>query len=343
MKGVVSELMNPIKEIRDKAKKNIKKIVLPESEDDRILEAGFIAAREKIAKVVFLGAIEEVRNKIKKFGGYDEGFVEVIDPKSSELFGQLSERFYNKRKHKNPNKDFFTRLLSSNYVYFGAMMADAGLADGFVGGASHTTSDVAKAAIYCIEVDESIGVASGAFIMYAGGSEYGDSGLFLFADCALIPDPDSKELAGIAVSSARLYKRLFDKTPHVAMLSYSTKGSAAGPFVDKVRKAVDEAKRLDPSILIDGELQVDSALDPSVAKKKVSIETSPVAGKANVLIFPSLDSGNISYKLVQRIAKARAIGPLLQGLKKPCSDLSRGCSIEDIVDAVAVTAVRAQE
>jgi len=334
--------MDPIKLIRARAQKKLRKVVLPESDDNRVIEAGHRIANEKIAKVILLGKSEEVRRKLKGLGGYNEGLIDIIDPKESDIFDTLSERFYNKRRHKNPNKGFIKRLLSDNHVYFGAMMVDAGMADGFVAGANHTTSDVAKAAIYCIEVDDAIGVASGSFVIYAKDSGYGDDGLFLFADCALVPDPNPKQLAGIAISSARLYEHLFDRTPYVAMLSYSTKSSAGGVLVEKVRKALEEAKRFDPNLLIDGELQADSALDPAIAQKKTSIQGSPVAGKANVLIFPNLDSGNISYKLVQRLAKARAIGPLMQGLKKPSSDLSRGCSVDDVIDAVAITAVRAQ-
>lgn len=333
--------MDPIQLIRDKAKKNLKKIVLPESEDERVLEGGFYVLRDRIARIVFLGDAEDVRKKLRNFGRYDDSMVEIIDPKTSKFFDELLDRFYEKRKHKNTDKDFLKKLLLDNYVFFAAMMLDAGLVDGFVAGANHTTGDVGRAAIYCVGVDEFIGVASGSFIIYVEGSGYGDNGLFLFADCGLVPDPNPKQLAGIAVSSARLYEKLFNRKPYVAMLSYSTKNSAGGSFVEKVKKGIEEAKKLDPNLLIDGEFQVDSALDSLVAIKKISVKSSPVAGRANVLIFPNLDSGNIGYKLVQRLAKARAIGPLLQGLKKPCSDLSRGCSADDVVDAVAVTAVRA--
>lgn len=335
--------MDPIKYIRDKAKKDLKRIVLAESEDERVLKGGYGVIKDKIARIVFLGDEEGVRRRLRRFGAYDEKMVQIIDPKASELFDKLADKFYEKRKYKNPNRDIYKKLLSENYVFFGAMMADMDLADGFVAGANHKTSDVAKAAIYCVGVDDLIGVASGAFIMYIKGSRYGDGGLFLFADCGLVPSPNASELGRIAVSSARLYKKLFNKKPRVAMLSYSTKSSAAGPLVDKVRKGTEEAKKLEPGLLIDGELQVDSALDPLVAKKKTSIKGSPVAGHANVLIFPNLDSGNIGYKLVQRLANARAVGPLMQGLKKPASDLSRGCSVDDVIDAVAVTAVRAQD
>ena len=335
--------MDPIRFIREKAKKDLKKIALPESEDERVLEAGSHIAKNKIARIVFLGDAEDTKKKLRRFGKYDESMVDVIEPKSSELFNTLANRFYEKRKHKNPDRDYYRKLLADNHVFLAAMMSDMGLSDGFVAGASHKTKDVAKAAIQCIGVDEFAGVASGSFIIYVKGSKYGDEGLFLFADCGLVPDPDPRQLAGISLSTAQLYEKLFNKKPYVAMLSYSTKSSAYGSLVDKVKRALEEAKKLDPALIIDGELQLDSALDPLVAEKKTSIKGSPVAGRANVLIFPNLDSGNIGYKLVQRLAGARAVGPLMQGLKKPCSDLSRGCSVDDIIDAVAVTAVRAQK
>jgi len=336
--------MDPIKLIRERAKKDIRKIALPESGDERVLEAGFLAVKEKIAKILFLGDdIEGVKQKLRAFGKYDEGALEVVSPKASGLFDTLVDRFYEKRKHKNPKRSHYVKLLEGNRVFQAAMILDGGLVDGFVAGASHMTRDVAKAAIHCVGVDERIGVASGSFIIYVEGSKYGDNGLFIFADCGLVPDPDPVQLAGITVSTARLYEKLFERKPYVAMLSYSTRGSARGPLIDKVKKGLEETRKLDPRLVIDGELQVDSALDLSVAKRKTSIKKSPVAGKANVLIFPNLDSGNIGYKLVQRLAGARAIGPFMQGLKKPCSDLSRGCGIEDIIDAVAVTAIQAQK
>ena len=334
--------MDPITFIREKAKKSLKKIVLPETDDARAVEAGFYVAKEKIAKVVFLGDIESTKKSLLKFGRYDEKAVEIIDPKTSGIIDRLAKGLSQKRHNKYPDENTAKKILLDNYVFFGAMMTADGLADGFVAGASHTTSDVARAAIHCLEVDESIGVASGAFVMYVENSHYGDGGLFIFADCGLLPEPNPRQLGGIAVASAKLYQKLFDKEPYVAMLSYSTKSSAQGQLVDKVKKGVEEARVLAPDILIDGEFQVDSALDPEVAKIKTSAKDNKVAGKANVLIFPNLDSGNISYKLVQRLANARAIGPIIQGLNKPASDLSRGCIVDDVIDAVAITAVRAQ-
>ncbi|MBU4376787.1 MAG: phosphate acetyltransferase [Candidatus Omnitrophica bacterium] len=334
--------MDPIKFIRDKAKKNLKTIVLSEPADPRVLEAAVTVAKGRIAKIIFLGDVENTRKSLRKFGEYDEGMIKIIDPKTSEMIDKLAKDLSQKRHNRYPDEQSAKKILLDNYVFFGAMMVANGLADGFVAGASHKTSDVARAAIHCLEVDESIGVASGSFLMYIENSHYGDNGLFVFADCGLLPDPNPRQLAGIAVSSAELYRRLFDKEPYVAMLSYSTKSSAQGQLVDKVKKGVEEARVLAPDILIDGELQADSALDYEVANIKTSMKDSAVAGKANVLIFPNLDSGNISYKLVQRLTNARAIGPILQGLKKPASDLSRGCIVDDVIDAIAITAVRAQ-
>jgi phosphate acetyltransferase len=334
--------MDPLTLIREKAKRNLKKIVLPEADDARVLEAGFRVAAEKVAKVVFLGDIETAKKGLLKFGRYDENMIEIVDPKTSAAFDGLVKKLCQKRHSKYPDEESAKKAMLDNYVFFGAMMASEGLADGFVAGASHKTSDVARAAIHCLEVDEFIGVASGSFVMYIENSHYGDDGLFIFADCGLLPDPNPRQLAGIAVASAQLFRQLFNKEPHVAMLSYSTKSSAQGQLVDKVKKGVEEAKVLVPDIPIDGEFQVDSALDPEVAKIKTAVKDSKVAGRANVLIFPNLDSGNIGYKLVQRLANARAVGPLILGLKKPCSDLSRGCIVDDVIDAVAITAVRAQ-
>jgi phosphate acetyltransferase len=214
-----------------------------------------------------------------------------------------------------------------------------GAADGFVAGANHTTPDVIRAAIRCLSIDRNIGVISGAFFMEVPDSPYGERGLFVFADCGVNPEPNARQLAGIAASSANLFLKLTGKTPKVAFLSYSSKGSAEGPLVEKMREAVAKAKEISPGLLVDGEFQVDSAIVPEVAALKCA--ASDVAGRANVLIFPDLNSGNISYKITQRLAKARAVGPILLGFTKPCSDLSRGCYVDDIVDAVAITALEA--
>jgi phosphate acetyltransferase len=219
------------------------------------------------------------------------------------------------------------------------MLTRAGEADGFVAGASHTTPDVAKAAIYCLGVDERLGTISSSFIMILSDENFGEKGVFLFADCGIVPEPSAKQLAGIAISTAELGRTVLGLSPRVAMLSYSTKDSARGKLVDKVKEATRLVKDLAPDLIVDGELQVDSAIVPEVAQ--IKNPNGIIKGDANILIFPNLEAGNIGYKLVNRLARARALGPLLQGLNKPCSDLSRGCSVEEIIDCVAVTAIRA--
>ena len=334
--------MDPIAYIREKAKKELKTIILPEAEDERVIRAGVQAAAGGMAKIVFVGKADETAAKIENYARGDYP-ISVEDPSSSVFFEELLELLYLKRRHRDPDKDKYAELLRADKLYFAAMMTAAEKGSGFVAGAQNTTGSVVRASISCLGVDKTVKVASGSFVIYAEGCNYGEQGLFLFADCGLVPDPDPRQLGGIAVSSARLYERLFDRQAKVAMLSYSTKASAGGPMVDKVREALKEAKKIDSQVVIDGELQVDSALDMEVANKKTSVKGSPVAGRANVLIFPNLDAGNIGYKLVQRLAKARAIGPLIQGLEKPASDLSRGCAVEDIIDAICITAIRAQK
>jgi len=221
------------------------------------------------------------------------------------------------------------------------MMTRYGYADGFVAGAKFTTSSVIRSALSCLEVDKKAGIVSSCFIMAAPDCNYGERGIFVYADCGVIPYPTSDQLANIAISSARFAKEVLDITPRVALLSFSTKGSAEGRWVDKIKEAVETAKSKNSGFMIDGELQGDSALVESVAARKLG--ESEVAGKANILVFPNLDAGNICYKLTQRLAKARAIGPIVLGTKQPCSDLSRGCEVEDIVDCAAVTVIRAQK
>lgn len=307
---------NILKDIRRRAGKLQKLIVLPEKDDRRIQEAAKIIVKEKIARIMLLGK-------------------EDLDTKKIDAFAQI---FFEARKHKGITIDQARETISYP-LYYAAMMVRAGGADGFVAGAAHSTPDVAKAAIYCIGVDERIKTVSSCFIMVVPDKSFGENGVFVFADCGIVPQPTSQQLAQIAISSAELAKNVFDILPKVAMLSYSTKGSAKGPLVDKVKEATQLARQQRPDLLIDGELQADAAIVPEVAK--IKDPQNILAGRANVLIFPDLEAGNIGYKLVQRLAKARAIGPLLQGLNKPCSDLSRGALVEDVIDTVAVTALRA--
>lgn len=309
--------MDTIKKIREKAKSNLKTIVLPEYEDSRVVSASKIIEKEGIAKVILL-----TRDK--------------IDPKEKARY---IEEFYDLHNAKGISVEETTKLFDGT-LYYACMMTREGKADGVVAGASHTTPDMARAAIRCLGVDERLSLVSGCFIMVVPDCALGEEGTFIFADCGIIPEPNSRQLAYIALSAAELTKKVLEVIPRIAFLSYSTKGSAKTKTVDKINEALATVKSLSPELLADGELQVDAAIVPEVAK--IKYPDSPLAGKANVLIFPSLEAGNISYKLVQRLAKARALGPLLMGLNKPASDLSRGCMAEDVVDCVAITAIRAQ-
>jgi len=331
--------MSRVLELREKAGKTIKKIVLPEGEDKRVVEAASFLAKEKIADIYLLGKTQDVE-KIAEENSISLDGVRVLDPVNDEAFEETVNTYYEFRKHKGITPEEARKKLEEDFVTYGAVMTRMGTADGFVAGASHTTSHVARAAIQCLKLDREIGTVSSSFIMEIEDCPYGEKGLFIFGDCGVIPHPSSRQLTGIAVSSSDLFYKLFNVEPRVALLSYSTKGSATDGVIDKVREALERIKKKRPNLIIDGELQPDAALVPEVAE--IKCPGSEVGGKANILIFPNLESGNISYKLTQRLGKARAVGPILQGLNKPCSDLSRGCSWEDVVDAVAVIAIRAQ-
>ncbi|MFA5411243.1 MAG: phosphate acyltransferase [Candidatus Omnitrophota bacterium] len=309
--------MQTIEKIRRKAGRQLKAIVLPEYEDARVEEASRIIEKEGIARPLLLSK-------------------DKIEPAEKERY---IEQFYQIYKIKIPDINS-VRKLFENPLYYAAMMTKEGKADGFVAGASHTTPDVARAAIRCLGIDERISIASSCFIMAVPDCPYGQDGTFVFADCGIIPEPNPRQLACIALSAAELSGKVLDFTPRIAFLSYSTKGSARGKSIEKISEALRLAKEMAPDLVIDGEMQVDAAIVPEVAR--IKYPGSVLGGQANVLIFPDLEAGNIGYKLVQRLAGARAIGPLLLGLKKPCSDLSRGCLVEDVVDCVAVTAIRAQ-
>lgn len=309
--------MDVVSKIRQKAKEKLKTIALPETEDSRVLAAARIIEKEKIAKIELFGR-------------------EMLDDGKKERYAQA---YYELRKAKGITLDAAREILSDP-LYYAAMMTRLGDCDGFVAGAANTTSDVARAAIQCLGVNERFSIASSCFLMVVPDCPYGENGTFIFADCGIIPEPNARQLACVAVSNAELAQKLFGINPKVALLSYSTKGSGKGKTVEKVLEALAIARDIAPGISIDGELQADAAIVPEVAK--IKDPAGLLQGKANVLIFPNLESGNITYKLVQRLARARAIGPLMVGLNKPCSDLSRGCLAEDIVDTVAVTAIRAQ-
>ena len=312
--------MDFLKNIRLRAQKDPKRIIFPEGAEPRIIEAVKLILSRKIAQIILLGNREEI---IRGLGGESllkKEDISIIEPRTSERTAEYAALFYKLYKDKGiTEKDAEERI--HDPLYFAAMMAKCGDVDGFVAGAETTTGNVARAAIKCLGVERPGGVASGAFLMVVPETQYGYQGALLFADCALVPEPTAEQLAGIAIDSAHLMKRLMAVEPYVAMLSYSTKTSASGPLIDKVKKATELVRGSAPHLRVDGPLQSDSALEPYVAHLKVP--ESLVGGRANVFIFPDLNSGNIAYKLVQRLAKARAIGPILQDFKKPYSDLSR--------------------
>lgn len=325
--------------IKEKARMDKKTIVLPETNDKRTLIAASKIMSEGIANIIMVGNEE----KIMDGAGWlevDLDGVKVVDPRTCEKFDEYVKLLYETRKSKGMTEEKAKEILLNDYLTFGVVMVKANDADGMVAGACHATADVLRPSLQILKTAPGVKLVSGFFILDVPNCEYGENGTFLFADCGLNQDPTSEELAEIAESSARSFKNLVGAKPIIAMLSHSTKGSAKHQLVDKVVDATKIAKEKYPHLCIDGELQPDAALVPNVAKVKAP--GSEVAGKANVLVFPNLDCGNISYKLVQRLGKAEAYGPMLQGIAKPVNDLSRGCSWEDIVGVVALTAVQAQ-
>ena len=331
--------MSYIDLIKDKARQDKKTIVLPETNDKRTLIAAAQIMEEGIANIIMVGNEE----KIMDGAGWlevDLTGVKVVDPKNCDKLEDYVTLLYETRKSKGMTMYKAREILLSDYLTFGVVMVKANDADGMVAGACHATADVLRPSLQILKTAPGAKLVSGFFIMDVPNCTMGENGTFLFADCGLNQNPNSDELAAIADSSAKSFKQLVGAKPIVAMLSHSTKGSAKHPLVDKVAEATRIAHEQYPGLTVDGELQADAALVPSVAKSKAP--GSEVAGKANVLIFPNLDCGNIGYKLVQRLAKAEAYGPMLQGMAKPVNDLSRGCSATDIVGVVALTAVQAQ-
>jgi len=328
--------MNLVETIRAKARSKGATIVLPEGTEERTVQAAGILTREKIAKVILLGPKEEVEAVTQKTGT-DLREVQIINPLQSEKFEQYAETLYELRKHKGLSLEE-ARELTKNPLYFGTLMVKNDDADGMVAGAQNTTGDVLRPALQIIKTEKGISSVSGAFIMIVPDCEYGENGVMVFADCAVNPNPTAEQLAENAYLSSKTARAIVGMEPKIGMLSFSTKGSAKHELVDKVVKAVGIAKERYPELQIDGELQADAALVPKVGKSKAP--NSEIAGKVNVLIFPDLQAGNIGYKLVQRLAKAEALGPILQGMAKPVNDLSRGCSVDDIVNTVAMTVLQ---
>ena len=331
--------MSVIDKIKAKAKQNVKHIVLAEGSEPRTVQAARLIVDQGIANVTLLGNLQEIAKVAEQTGTGLTG-IELIDPKASAKTEAYTSLLYELRKAKGLTPEQAKELVAGDPLYYGALMVKTGDADGMVAGAINSTGNVLRPALQIIKTAPGISVVSGAFIMEVPDKQYGDDGVLIFGDCAVLPDPTADELAAIAIASAQTGKQLTGLEPKVAMLSFSTKGSAKHDDVTKVQLATQKVHELAPDLVCDGELQADAALVASVGQLKAP--GSAVAGHANVLIFPDLQAGNIGYKLVQRFAGATAVGPIVQGLAKPVNDLSRGCSVEDIVSVVAITAVKAQ-
>ncbi|WP_275532571.1 phosphate acetyltransferase [Lachnoclostridium sp. An118] len=330
-------VMGFIDEMKAKARANKKTIVLPESEDERTYKAAEAVLKEEIANVVIVGSEEEVA---KNKGSYDISGAQIVDPATSDKTEAYIAKLVELRQKKGMTEEQAREILLTNYLYYGVMMVKMKDADGMVSGACHSTADTLRPCLQILKTKPGTKLVSAFFVMCVPDCEYGENGVFVFADCGLNQNPAPEELAAIAESSAESFRMLVGAEPKVAFLSHSSKGSAKHADVDKVTEAVKIAKEANPDLMVDGELQLDAAIVPSVGESKAP--GSPVAGHANVLVFPDLDAGNIGYKLVQRLAKAEAYGPMTQGIAAPVNDLSRGCSAEDIVGVVAITAVQAQ-
>lgn len=320
--------------IIERAKSNIQTIVLPEGNDIRTLRAAKTILDQGIASVIILGKQDEIASS-----GIDVSGAAIIDPATSDKLEPYSQKFAELRAKKGVTIEQ-ARAQMLDVSYFGVMMVYMGDADGMVSGACHSTADTLRPALQILKTAPGTDLVSSSFVIDVPDCEYGDNGLFVMGDCALNIYPDADQLAEIAIASAETFEKLCGGTPRVAMLSYSSYGSGKGDSVDKVSEATRIAKEKAPELQLDGELQADAAIVESVGSLKAP--SSPVAGKANVLVFPNIDAGNIGYKLVQRLAKAEAYGPVMQGMAKPVNDLSRGCSADDIVGTVAITCVQSQ-
>ena len=325
-------MMSFIESIKERAKSAKKRIVLPETMDERVIKAAMKVRDEQIADIVLIG---------RPSYDIDLKEIEIIEPLNNQLTDQLANELYSLRKDKGMSLEQAKDLLITDYMYYACMLVKMGYADGVVSGACHSTANTLRPSLQIIKTKPGVSLVSAFFLMVVPNCEYGENGAFIFADSGLEQNPTPERLAAIAGSSAESFELLVGKVPKVAMLSHSTMGSASHADVDKVVNATKIAKERYPQYEIDGELQLDAAIVPEVAKSKAP--NSKVAGQANVLVFPDLDAGNIGYKLVQRLANAEAYGPITQGIAAPINDLSRGCSVDDIVGVVAITAVQAQK
>ena len=331
--------MSYIDGIKEKAKQDVKTIVLPESNDSRTLKAAEEILNEGIANLILIGNPDKIKVDCAKLG-VNLSKAKIVNPANCERFDDYAEVLYEARKNKGMTIEAAKEILARDEMMFGVVMVKADDADGMVAGACHSTADTLRPSLQVLRTAPGVKMVSGFFIVVSPNDTIGHEGAFLFADCGLNQDPTAEELAVIADSSAKSFKALIGDCPRIAMLSHSSKGSAKHALVDKVREATQIAHEEYPELLLDGELQLDAALVPEVAASKAP--GSPIGGKANVLVFPNLDAGNIGYKIAQRIGGCEAYGPMLQGIAKPVNDLSRGCSSKDIVGVVALTAVQAQ-
>ena len=333
--------MSFIEEIKNRAKEDKKTIILPEAEDKRVLEAASKVIKQGFAKVILLGDEEKIKEDSSK-NKIDLDGVDIINPLTSDKKEEYKQKLYELRKNKGITLEQAEELLKEP-IYFGMMMLkdENSKADGLVSGAAHSTANTLRPALQILKTKPGTKLVSAFFVMCVPDCEYGENGTFIFGDSGLNQNPTADELSEIAISSSKSFEQLVRKEAKVAMLSYSTKGSAKSELTEKVIEATKLVKEKETNLMVDGELQLDAAIVPEIAASKAP--DSPLKGEANVLIFPDLDAGNIGYKLVQRLAKAEAYGPLCQGIAKTVNDLSRGCSADDIVGVVAITAVQAQE
>lgn len=325
--------------IKEKAKQDVKTIILPESEDVRVLEGASKALKEKYANIILIGEEVEINERANS-NNIDLTGAQIINPKTSEKYEEYANAFYELRKAKGMTLEQAKELLLEP-IYFGMMMMKQGDSDGLVSGACHSTANTLRPALQILKTAPGTKLVSAFFLMEVPNCEYGENGVFVFGDCGLVENPSADDLSEIAISSSKSFHQLTGKESKVAMLSYSTYGSAHSDLTEKVVEATKLLKEKEPNLACDGELQSDAALVPEVASSKAP--GSNVAGKANTLIFPDLNAGNIGYKLVQRLAKANAYGPLCQGIAKPVNDLSRGCNSDDIAGVIAITCVQAQD